>query len=180
VFRGGPPAAVAAGVGLVPEDRKRQGLALERSVADNLLTAALPRQFPYRWYRPAQARRAAVDLIARLRIATPSPRRVVKLLSGGNQQKVVIGKWLNAGSRLFVFDEPTRGIDVGAKAEIFALMAQLVEDGAAVLMISSELPEIVAVCDRVYVMRDKSVVGELSRQDLSEERILELAMHHGH
>jgi ribose transport system ATP-binding protein len=99
-------------------------------------------------------------------------------LSGGNQQKVVIAKWLNAGSRFFVFDEPTRGIDVGAKAEIYALIEDLVAQGAAVLLISSELPELVAVCDRAYVMRNKSIVGELPRQDLTEENILRLAMRH--
>ena len=179
VLHGGPPSAVLAGVGLVPEDRKRQGLALVQSVQNNLLMAGLPVLFPSRWYRPARAARAASDLIARLRVSTPSPRRLVKFLSGGNQQKVVIGKWVTAGSRLLIFDEPTRGIDVGAKAELFALMETLVGDGAAVLMISSELPEIVAVCDRAYVMRDKTIVGELSRRDLSEENILRLAMHHG-
>jgi ribose transport system ATP-binding protein len=178
-FQGGPPSAVNAGAGLVPEDRKRQGLALVRSVQDNLLVAGLRVLFPGRWYRPARAARAAADLIVRLRIMTPSSRRLVKFLSGGNQQKVVIGKWLNAGSRLFVFDEPTRGIDVGAKAELFHLMEGLVGGGAAVLMISSELPEIVAVCDRAYVMRDKTMAGELSRENLSEESILRLAMHHG-
>jgi ribose transport system ATP-binding protein len=178
VFHGGPPSAVQAGVGLVPEDRKRQGLALVRSVQDNLLVAGLRVLFPDRWYRPARAARTADELTARLHISTPSARRLVKFLSGGNQQKVVIGKWLNAGSRLFIFDEPTRGIDVGAKSELFHLMEALVGDGAAVLMISSELPEIVAVCDRAYVMRDKTIVGELSRGDVSEEQILRLAMRH--
>lgn len=177
LFHGGPPAAVGAGVGLVPEDRKRQGLALVRSVQDNLLSAGLRTTFPNRWYQPAVAQRAASDLVSRLRISTPSPRRQVKFLSGGNQQKVVIGKWLQAGSQVFIFDEPTRGIDVGAKAEIFNLMETLVDGGAAVLMISSELPEMVAVCDRAYVMRDKTVVGELARHDLTEENILRLAMH---
>jgi len=177
VFQGGPPSAVRAGAGLVPEDRKRQGLALVQSVQDNLLVAGLRTLFPNRWYRPVRAARAASDLTARLAISTPSPRRLVKYLSGGNQQKVVIGKWLNAGSRLFIFDEPTRGIDVGAKAELFQLMETLVHEGAAVLMISSELPEIVAVCDRAYVMRDRTLAGALSRGDLSEENILRLAMH---
>jgi ribose transport system ATP-binding protein len=99
------------------------------------------------------------------------------VLSGGNQQKVVIGKWLGAGCRLFLFDEPTRGIDVGAKSEIFALIEELVEQGAAVLLISSELSEIVHVCDRAYVMRAGTMGGELSRAQLSEENILRLAMH---
>ncbi|MEO8260365.1 MAG: sugar ABC transporter ATP-binding protein [Acidobacteriota bacterium] len=173
--QGGPARLVAAGMALVPEDRKRQGLALVRSVQDNLLVAGLRRLFPTGWYRPAVAARAAADLMTRLGVRTPSARQLVKFLSGGNQQKVVIGKWLEAGSRLFIFDEPTRGIDVGAKAEIYALMEDLVAAGAAVLMISSELPEIVAVCDRVYVMRDRTIVGEIGRRELSEERILRLA-----
>ena len=100
------------------------------------------------------------------------------MLSGGNQQKVVIGKWLSAQSQLFIFDEPTRGIDVGAKAEIFSLIDDLVKKGAAVLMISSELTEIISVCDRTYVMREGRVAGELSRQEMTEQTILTLGMHH--
>jgi len=175
---GGPAAAVARGVALVPESRKHDGLALAHSVQENILLAGLRRYFPSGWYRGRIARRIAAGLIDQLRVATPSPRRPVKYLSGGNQQKVVIGKWIGAGSRLFLFDEPTRGIDVGAKAEIYRLLQQLVDAGAGVLMISSELPEIVAVCDRAYVMRDRTVVGHLSREQLTEERILQLAMHH--
>jgi ribose transport system ATP-binding protein len=186
-IRRGPVSAVRAGLGLVPEDRKAQGLALIRSVHDNLLSAGLRVLFPGRWYVAARAARAVADVIRRLQIATPSPSRLVKFLSGGNQQKVVIGKWLNARSKFFIFDEPTRGIDVGAKAEIYHLIEELVADGAAVLMISSELTEMVAVCDRVYVMRDKTIVGELARNApgaatkenaLTEENILRLAMHH--
>jgi ribose transport system ATP-binding protein len=165
-------------MGLVPENRKAEGLALSRSVQDNVLSAGLRRLFPSRWYSYRAAGVRARDLVQRLRVATPSTRRPVRLLSGGNQQKVVIAKWLNAGSRFFVFDEPTRGIDVGAKAEIYALIEDLVAQGAAVLLISSELPELVAVCDRAYVMRNKSIVGELPRQDLTEENILRLAMRH--
>jgi len=175
---GGPVTSVERGIGLVPESRKTQGLALIHSVQDNMLLAGLRRHFPSGWYRRGAAVRLAVGLIEQLRVATPSPNRATKFLSGGNQQKVVIGKWIGAGSRLYIFDEPTRGIDVGAKAEIYGLLEQLVSKGAAVLMISSELPEIVAVCDRAYVLRDKTVVGHLSRADLTEERILQLAMHH--
>jgi ribose transport system ATP-binding protein len=105
------------------------------------------------------------------------PQRLARVFSGGNQQKIVIGKWLGAGCSLFLFDEPTRGIDVGAKSEIFALIEELVEHGAAVLLISSELSEIVHVCDRAYVMRTGTMGGELSRAELSEENILRLAMH---
>ncbi len=176
-LRGGPPAAVAAGAGLVPEDRKGQGLALIRSVRDNLLLSGLRTLFPAHLYQPARASRLAADLVGKLRVATPSTEQPIEFLSGGNQQKVVLGKWLTAASRLFLVDEPTRGIDVAAKAEIFRLIEALVADGAAVLLVSSELPEIVAVCDRAYVMREKAIVGELSRDELGEERILRLAMH---
>ncbi len=175
---GGPVRAVRAGVGLVPENRKAEGLALSRSVQDNMLLAGLKRLFPSGWYRGASAVRLVDNVIARLRVATPSRERPVRFLSGGNQQKVVVGKWFVAGSRFFIVDEPTRGIDVGAKAEIYRLIEQLVADGAAVLMISSELAEVVAVCDRAYVMRDKTIVGELVRAELTESRILTLAMHH--
>jgi ribose transport system ATP-binding protein len=175
----GPEHSVACGVGLVPENRKTEGLALIRSVHDNLLVASLHRIFPNHFYRFQKAVRVVADLVARLRIATPSPQRLARFLSGGNQQKVVIGKWLNAGSRFFIFDEPTRGIDIGAKAEIFSLLDSIVAQGAAVLMVSSELPEIVAVCDRAYVMRDRTIAGELQRSELTEENILRLAMHHG-
>jgi ribose transport system ATP-binding protein len=177
-IRRGPAGAVRAGVGLAPENRKTEGLALMRSVQDNVLVAGLRELFPAGWYRASKALRAAADVISRLRIATPSAARLVRYLSGGNQQKVVVGKWLTAGSRFFIFDEPTRGIDVGAKAELFGVIDRLVADGAAVLMISSELPEVVAVCDRAYVMRDKTIVGELKRPDLTEENILRMAMHH--
>jgi ribose transport system ATP-binding protein len=175
----GPAGAVRAGMALVPENRQTEGLALMRSVQDNVLVAGLRKLFPSAWYLAAKAARTASDVINRLQIATPSPARLVRFLSGGNQQKVVVGKWLAAGSRFFIFDEPTRGIDIGAKAELFHVIDRLVASGAAVLMISSELPEVVAVCDRAYVMRDKAIVGELKRADLSEENILRMAMHHG-
>ncbi len=178
-LKGNPADAVRRGIGLVPENRKEEGLALIRSVQDNLLVAGLGPLFPDRWYRFRKAAQVVAGLIDQLRVVTPSPGRLVKFLSGGNQQKVVIGKWLNASTRLYIFDEPARGIDVGAKAEIFGLIETLVAKGAAVLMISSELPEIVSLCDRAYVMRDKRIVGELRHSDLTEENILKLAMHHG-
>lgn len=177
-FTGGPDKAARLGVALIPESRKTQGLALIRSVGDNIVLAALRKLFPSGVFHPREARQTANTTIRKLRIATPSDRRAVQVLSGGNQQKVVIGKWLTAESRLFIFDEPTRGIDVGAKAEIFALMYDLVENGAAVLMISSELSEIVNVCDRAYVMREGRIAGELPRGRLTEENILQLGMHH--
>jgi ribose transport system ATP-binding protein len=178
VLEGGPEQAVHSGMGLLPENRTAEGIALIRSVQDNLLLAGLRRMFPNGRYKIVEAARTAWDSIKRLRVATPSATRLAKFLSGGNQQKVVVGKWINAGSRLFIFDEPTRGIDVAAKAEIFNLIEGLVRDGAAVLLVSSDLGEIVSVCDRAYVMRDKMIAGELARSELNEENILRLAMHH--
>jgi len=175
---GSPTHARRLGAALIPESRKTQGLALMRSVGENLLLASLPRVFPSGWFSPRKAAKQARALISRMRIATPGPGQRVQVLSGGNQQKVVIGKWLNAESRLFIFDEPTRGIDVGAKAEIFALLDTLVKQGAAVLMISSELPEIVNVCDRTYVMREGRIAGHLARGQMNEQAILTLGMHH--
>jgi ribose transport system ATP-binding protein len=139
--------------------------------------ASLKRIFPRGWFSPATGATVANERIRQLRIATPSARQLVQFLSGGNQQKVVVAKWLNAEAKLFIFDEPTLGIDVGAKEEIFALIDQLVKRGAAVLMISSELSEVVKVCDRAYVMRDRRIVGELARHELTEDSILRLAMH---
>jgi ribose transport system ATP-binding protein len=162
---------------LIPEDRKRQGLALARSVGDNIVLAGLRKLFPSGIYASGPALSAAQRIVERLRIATPSPRRTVGFLSGGNQQKVVVGKWLNADARFFIFDEPTRGIDVGAKAEIFKLLDALAADGAAILMISSEQNEIVRVCDRAYVMRGGRIAGELKRAELTEANIVRLGMH---
>lgn len=175
--RGEPHESVKLGMALIPESRKHEGLAVTRSVADNLMLSGLAKRFPGGWFRPRLARQIAREMVAELRIATPTIGRRTAVLSGGNQQKIVIGKWLATGTRFFIFDEPTRGIDVGAKAEIFALIGRLVEEGAAVLLISSELPEIVHVCDRAYVMREGRVAGQLSRDQLSEENLLALGMH---
>ena len=165
------------GMALIPENRKTQGLALTRSVGDNIVLAGLRKLFPAGFFIPRRAMKAARAIIEKLRIATPSPRQPVANLSGGNQQKVVIGKWLNADARFYIFDEPTRGIDVGAKAEIFRLLDGLVHNGAAVLMISSEQIEIVHICDRAYVMRGGRIVGELSHHELTEANIVRLGIH---
>ena len=174
---GSPEDSARRGMALIPENRKQQGLALGRSVGDNIVLASLHRMFPSGIFVPARAAKAAQAGIEQLRIATPSPHRPVSVLSGGNQQKVVIAKWLNAAARVFIFDEPTRGIDVGAKAEIFRLIDQLVQKGAGVLMISSEQTEIVHVCDRAYVMRAGRIVGALARDELTEANIVRLGMH---
>jgi len=175
---GEPDVAARRGIALIPESRKSEGLALLRSVGDNLVVSALRKLFPSGLFDPRSSQRTADVLIRQLRIVTPSARQTVALLSGGNQQKVVIGKWLAAGAKLFIFDEPTRGVDVGAKSEIFALIDRLVGEGAAALMISSEQVEICHVCDRAYVMREGRVAGHLSRNELTEENIVRLGMHH--
>jgi ribose transport system ATP-binding protein len=174
---GKPDAAARRGIALIPESRKSEGLALLRSVGDNLVVSALHKLFPRGLFDPRGAQRSADSLIRQLRIATPGARQTVGLLSGGNQQKVVIGKWLAAGAKLFIFDEPTRGIDVGAKSEIFALIDRLVAEGAAALMISSDQIEICHVCDRAYVMREGRIAGHLARKELTEENIVRLGMH---
>ncbi len=174
---GGPDVSARLGMALIPESRKTEGLAMIRSVGDNLVLAGLDKLFPRRLFRPAVARATAREIVARLRIAAASTLRAVATLSGGNQQKVVIGKWLPAGARLFIFDEPTRGIDIGAKAQIFALIDALVRAGAGVLMISSEQSEIVHVCDRAYVMRAGRIAGALPRHALTAENIVRLGMH---
>ena len=169
--------ATIRGMALIPENRKTQGLALARSVGDNIVLAGLRKLFPSGIFVPRRALKAARAIIDKLRIATPTPRRPVGNLSGGNQQKVVIGKWLNADAKFFIFDEPTRGIDVGAKSEIFRLLDGLVHDGAAVLMISSEQIEIVHICDRAYVMRSGRIAGELAHTELTEANIVRLGIH---
>ncbi len=170
-------AATRRGMALIPENRKTQGLALARSVGDNIVLAGLRKMFPTGIFVPRRALKAARAVIDKLRIATPTPRRPVGTLSGGNQQKVVIGKWLNADAKFFIFDEPTRGIDVGAKSEIFRLLDGLVHNGAAVLMISSEQIEIVHICDRAYVMRGGRIAGELTHSQLTEANIVRLGIH---
>jgi ribose transport system ATP-binding protein len=173
---GGPYQSVNLGLSLIPENRKSEGLALIRTVEENIVLAGLKKLFPSNWINQKRSQQVAKDLIARLRIATPSEKRPALVLSGGNQQKIVIGKWLTTESKIFIFDEPTRGIDVGAKSEIFSLIYKLVEDGAAVLLISSELSEIVNVCDRVYVMREGTIAGELQKDSITETNVLKLGM----
>ena len=176
--QGGPHQRRALGVALVPESRKTQGLALEHSVHANLMVSALGKHSAAGFLQLRRAARTVQDLIHRLSIATSTAGKAAGKLSGGNQQKIVIGKWLAAQARLYILDEPTRGIDVGAKEEVFRLVDKLVKQGASVLMISSELHEIVQVCDRAYVMREGRIAGHLGRDQLREQAILSLAMNH--
>lgn len=177
-FVGDPNDARTFGVGLIPESRKTQGLALMRTVGENILISGLGKIFKSGVYNVQNGASVAKGIVEKLRIATPNTRTLAQSLSGGNQQKIVIGKWLLSDAKLFVFDEPTRGVDVGAKEEIFRLIDQLVHKGCGVLMISSELGEVVRVCDRAYVMKEKTIAGELQLNQLNDENILKLAMHH--
>jgi ribose transport system ATP-binding protein len=171
-----PRDAIRAGIALVPEDRKAHGLVLEMTVRANIGLAGLKRN--RRTLGFVNDRIQASDtaqMIASLAIKTPGPEQVVQYLSGGNQQKVVLGKWLTLQPRILLLDEPTRGIDVGAKQEIYKLMEQLAEQGVAVLFVSSEMEEILGMSDRVLVMHEGRITGELSREQLNEEAVMRLA-----
>ncbi len=171
-----PQDAIAAGIALVPEDRKQHGLILEMSVRSNV---GLPGLAKYQrgagFLNVAQEQRASTEMIEQLSIKTPTAEQPVQFLSGGNQQKVVIGKWLTLTPRLLLLDEPTRGIDVGAKQEIYALMEKLAKQGMAILFVSSEMEEILGMSDRALVMHEGRISGELSREQLSEEAVMHLA-----
>src|SRR6478672_7868962 len=171
-----PADAIEHRIALVPEDRKRQGIFATLSVWENIVLSAL-RQFSRNGILDvARERQRAQEFIASLRIATSDVDKRVLDLSGGNQQKVVIAKWLNTNAEVFLFDEPTRGIDVGGKIEVYRLMGELVSRGAAIVMISSELPEILGLSDRILVMRDGRICGEFERADATEEIILNCAL----
>ena len=170
-----PRDAIARGIGLLTEDRKQQGLVLGMSVRENTTLANL-RALPGGWrIRVGDERRIAEGYVRELRTKTPGVEQAAVHLSGGNQQKVVLAKWLFTQSRVLIFDEPTRGIDVGAKVSIYELMNDLVARGAAILMISSELPEVLGMCDRTLVMHEGRLAGELSRADATQESVMRLA-----
>jgi ribose transport system ATP-binding protein len=170
-----PADAIAAGVFLIPEDRRVQGLILDDTVKQNISIASLATLSTWGMIRPGREESLAQRMCERFKVRTPSTTQVVGNLSGGNQQKVVLAKWLTRTPRLLILDEPTRGIDVGAKSEIYALMDELANAGAAVLMISSDLEEILGMSDRVLVMHQGALAGELQRSELSEEAIMNLA-----
>ncbi len=170
-----PRDAIAHGIGLLTEDRKGQGLVLGMTVSENTTLANLKALTKTGFIRFAQERTAAGKYVDGLRIKTPSIDQHVQNLSGGNQQKVVLAKWLFTQSRVLIFDEPTRGVDVGAKVEIYKLMNELVREGVAILMISSELPEVLGMCDRILVMHEGRLSGELTREEATQETIMELA-----
>ncbi|MFB7355840.1 sugar ABC transporter ATP-binding protein [Streptomyces gardneri] len=173
---GRPGEAIRAGLGLAPEERKEQALFLHRSIRDNTSTVILDRLRRFRFVRRGAERQIAQEYVDRLRVRTPSIEHAVRKLSGGNQQKVVLARWLARKPKVLILDEPTRGIDVGAKAEIYRIIADLAEEGVALLVISSELPELLGLADRVVVMQGGRVTGELGRDEATEESILALAM----
>ncbi|MBZ9985769.1 sugar ABC transporter ATP-binding protein [Mesorhizobium sp. BH1-1-5] len=170
-----PSEAVRAGIAYVPEDRKGDGIVPGMSVRENISLPILRRLTSFGRIRGSADRSLSALYVKQFSISPPDGERRINLLSGGNQQKAVIAKWLAAKPAVLILDEPTRGVDVGAKAEIHHIIGQLVADGMAVVMISSELPEILGVCDRVVVMRDGRASMPLTRAELSEERIMALA-----
>jgi L-arabinose transport system ATP-binding protein len=179
VHPGSPRDAVAAGIALIPEDRQQHGLALRLPIAFNISMPDLDRVSRAGILRKRDELSLAEKYREKLRIRCSSPSQLAGRLSGGNQQKVVIAKWVARGARVFLFDEPTRGIDVGAKQEVFEQMNNLARSGAAVLMVSSELPELIQVADRILVMRQGRITGELPGSS-SQEEIMRLAAFQGH
>ena len=171
-----PRDAIRHGIYLVPEDRRQTGLILDAVIRENVTLPALPRYALMGWIDGIRERAAAKEVCDRLSVRAPSVETKVANLSGGNQQKVVLAKWLSLDPKLLIFDEPTRGIDVGAKAEIYELMRRLAERGIAILMISSDMEEILRISTRVAVMHEGSVTGILNRTQCSEEAIMRLAV----
>ena len=168
----GPAKAIEKRMGFVTEDRRRTGLLLEKSITENVglpsLTAHAKHGIVnFRWENEVTA-----EYKEKLSIKTPSIKTIVGTLSGGNQQKVILGKWLAADSEILILDEPTRGIDVNAKSEFYALMYDFVESGGSIIMVSSEMPEIIGIADRVYIMREGRISGELSDAELSEQMLI--------
>jgi L-arabinose transport system ATP-binding protein len=172
----GPEDAIAKGIGFAPEDRKREGLILMRSVLENTSMAILPRLTRFGFVRTGLERTVVNRFVDKLEVRTPSLDQEVGKLSGGNQQKVVLSRWLAVRPKMLILDEPTRGIDVGAKAEIYDLIDELANEGLAILFISSELPEILGLSDRIYVMQNGRITGEIPGEHATEEAVLQLAM----
>ena len=166
-----PAEAIAAGIGYASEERKETGLFLEMTVSQNVVAARLE-QFGAWWFDDRRGASVAENFRERLQIATPSVTQTVRHLSGGNQQKVVLAKWLLVAPRVLMVDEPTRGIDVGAKSEVHKLLRDVARKGTAVIVISSDLPEVLAIADRILVMRRGRLVAELDAKSATQEEVL--------
>jgi rhamnose transport system ATP-binding protein len=173
-----PAQAIAAGIAYVPEDRRKHGVILPMAVCPNISLAALDRLMSFGSLDFRREKELAVDYARRFAIKTPSIFVPVANLSGGNQQKVALSRWLATNPSVLILDEPTQGIDVGAKSEIHALMTELAAEGAAILMISSELPEILGMSDRVAVMHGGMILGIFDRFEATQQKILALALGH--
>ena len=170
-----PKDAVDAGICLLTEDRKSQGLILDMTCAQNTTITKLDAVVRRGLMQPRKEADSTQGLIDALSIKAQSPEQVVRFLSGGNQQKVVVAKWLFADSDVLIFDEPTRGIDVGAKFEIYNLIWDLAEQGKGIIVVSSDLPELLGICHRITVFSKGAIVGELERDEFSEKAVLQLA-----
>src|SRR5579875_866226 len=168
-----PVDAIAAGIGYLTEDRKRDGLAMTLDIAQNITLTNLPTVAS--WIDMGKEERIALRARNRLKIRTPSVHRKVSVLSGGNQQKVIVARWLETQARVLFFDEPSRGIDVNAKSELFEIIGTLASEGRAIVLISSYLPELINMCDRLIVLHEGRITGELQRGEFTEERIMTLA-----
>jgi rhamnose transport system ATP-binding protein len=171
-----PRQAISLGLAYVPEDRQRQGLILPMTVRENITMAILETLTHFGFVSGNAEGKIATEYVERLQIRTPGPNQLAMNLSGGNQQKIVVSKWLAAAPKVLILDEPTRGIDVGAKAEIHRLMSQLSQQGLGIVMISSELPEILGMSDRILVVRKNTIVGEYTRAEATQEKIIATAM----
>ncbi len=167
-----PTKCVAQGMGFLPEDRRYEGLVIQMTIAENMVGASLKKVFRSGFLNSRKERKVGEHYVTELKIATPDANKMVSQLSGGNQQKVVVGRWLETGCKFLIFDEPTRGIDVGAKSEIYKLLDTLTQNGYGILMISSEMNEVIGISDRVYVMKEGEITGEIDRAELTQERIM--------
>ncbi|MBD1566499.1 sugar ABC transporter ATP-binding protein [Vibrio sp. SA48] len=170
-----PRDAIKNSIGLLPENRKEEGLFLDMAVHDNIIMATIERDAKMLVMDLAKGKSITSEAIEALNIRVPHAKVEVGGLSGGNQQKVLLSRWMAIHPKVFILDEPTRGVDVGAKSEIYRMMTEMARQGVAILMISSELPEVVGMSDRVYVMREGYVVGELQQEEISQESIMTLA-----
>lgn len=173
-----PVDAISNGIGLIPEDRKQHGCFLEKSIDWNITISSIRQMAKGLWVDRKQEETTSKHYSQKFRIKTPNLKQLVKNLSGGNQQKVVIAKTIAANSEILIFDEPTRGIDVGAKQEIYALMCELAEQGKAIMMITSDMAELLGMSDRIVVLSGGCVSGEILKDDFSQIRVLELASAH--
>jgi rhamnose transport system ATP-binding protein len=173
-----PPDAIDQGIGYVPEDRRQHGVVLELPIFANISLASLKRISSLGWIHGDQERDLAERYIGQLRIKTPSLHLDTGALSGGNQQKVALARWLAIGPKVLILDEPTQGVDVGSKSEIHGLMMDLAEQGVAILMISSEMPEVLGMSDRIAVMHAGRIAGIISREEATQQSVLALALGH--